>query len=148
MAEGPGGTGGGSKIPEVRQYTSVTVHGGNEFDTKQKRRGFETRPEDAEYKQEGILAPLESGGQICSLTRPAVEYKEFHRTITRDVLDDKEQRQQLIKELFYTRILVYVCAAINARVNMILYLGVRDDGTITGVEIERGLVMYNCPICC
>ena len=85
---------------------------------------------------------LESGGQVFSLLRPAVEYKEFGWAITRELLDDKEQKQQLIKVLLYKRVLVYACAAINARVNMVIYLGVQDDGTIVGVEIKHELVLH------
>ena len=93
-----------------------------------------------QYVQSGFLSALESGGQVSPLLRPAVEYKTADFPITREVL--KEQRQRLIEVILYKRVLIYACAAINARVNMIIYLGVRDDGTVVGVEIERELVGF------
>ncbi len=71
-----------------------------------------------------------SGGKV-----PAVDFKEFDTKLTQARIDDPVEREKLIKGFIYV-ILEYACAALNARTNMTLYMGVDDDGRVTGIEVE------------
>ena len=90
-------------------------------------------PEGHQYTQTWFFPKPES----C-----AVEYKEFAVQVTREKLKNKKERARIVKAFVYERVLEYACAAINNGVNLILYLGVRNDGTIVGVEIDREMVSH------
>ncbi len=65
----------------------------------------------------------------------AAEFKEIAWSITWEKWADEAAKQQDVKTLM-GRILTNACAAINARCNMTIYLGIQDDGTIRGILIE------------
>ncbi len=65
----------------------------------------------------------------------AREFKALNITITMEKWNNEQERSRLVSA-FLKRILSNACAALNARTNMILYLGVKDDGTITGIQIN------------
>ncbi len=55
--------------------------------------------------------------------------------ITEEKWNNPAERARLVTA-FLKRILDNACAALNARTNMILYFGVKDDGTILGIRIK------------
>ncbi len=71
-----------------------------------------------------------SGGLI-----PAIDFKEFDTKITQQRIDNPVEKEILIKG-FVWKILEYACAALNARTNLTLYMGVNDEGKVTGIEVE------------
>ena len=91
---------------------------------------------DLKYRPDAIMAAFECGPQPSLLTR-AIEFKAFDTLdITEAVLTDKAKKSEFIRVFVIDRVIKYACAAINARVNMVLYFGVADDGRVVGVKVE------------
>ncbi len=70
------------------------------------------------------------------------EFKELghYYEITADLLKDEAWQAEFVKAFICERVARIACAANNARVNMTIYLGVRDDGRVQGIRIPRELV--------
>ncbi len=73
---------------------------------------------------------LPSGGLVA-----AVDFKEFGIRVTWAKFNDPKQLDFLLKGLA-GNVLQYACAALNARTNFTLYMGVNDDGLVTGIQFE------------
>ena len=78
---------------------------------------------------------MESGGDPTSTRVVAVEFKALDVLVTHAKLRDPDERTRLARALM-SRIAEYACAALNARVNMTIYLGVNDDCVVVGVQVE------------
>ncbi len=88
------------------------------------------------YVQKRTIKILESGRCASSTRITAAEFKEIAWAITWEKWADEAAKQKDVKTIM-DRILTNACAAINARCNMTIYLGVKDDGAITGILIEN-----------
>ncbi len=73
---------------------------------------------------------LPSGGMVA-----AVDFKEFATVVTWAKFNDPKQLDILLRGMA-GKILEYGCAALNARTNFTLYMGVDDDGRVTGIQFE------------
>ena len=87
------------------------------------------------YRCGAPLTSFESGGTAASLAIVAIELKEIAWRLTREEWANSEQKQKYVLT-FMSRLLRNACAAINARCNMTIYFGVKDDGRVAGIFIE------------
>ncbi len=107
------------------------------FRRPQERRPYaEPKDKDLAYRLGAGLNCFESGSDPASGGKIAsIEFKEFATAITKRRLEDPAERKVIVEGLVY-KVVEYVCAAANDRGNMTLYMGVNDDGVVTGVQLE------------
>ncbi len=109
------------------------------FRRPQQGRGFGKIAEsikDLAYRLGSPLTCRERGGDLSSDGKvPAIDFKEFNTKLTKARFDDPEELDILTKG-FIGKIVEYACAALNARCNLTLYMGVNNDGIVTGIEVE------------
>ena len=65
----------------------------------------------------------------------AIEFKEFGTVVTWAIFEDAEKWDFLVMGVA-SKILEYGCSALNARTNLTLYMGVNDNGLVTGIKFE------------
>ncbi len=89
------------------------------------------------YRFGFALDEVESGLQPVSNARFARELKELTEMspITFKKWKSKEKRQ-LDERTFMKSVNNVACGSINARCNMVLHCGVRDNGVVVGIEFE------------
>ncbi len=99
-------------------------------------RQYGSQPNGLKYTFHWMLTKLESGLQAASTHLcVAMEFKEINFIVTEAKWKDKKSREQDERTII-GRVLRNACAGINARCNMTICLGVLDNGTIQGIEIE------------
>ena len=69
-----------------------------------------------------------------------VEFKEMNVRLTFELWNDMARRDDLVKA-FVDRVMENACAALNARTNLTLYLGVSDHGVVLGIFVESYLLV-------
>ena len=106
------------------------------FRPPQDPRAFGHPPGDITYRYKALLKAVEGGNNLAARNGVAREFKELAVEITTEKWNDPDQRKQLV-EAFVIRICDNACAALNARTNMTLHLGVKDKGQVTGIVIEH-----------
>ncbi len=113
----------------------------------QKSRTFGTVTPDFRYKPRIRLFKCPTARGEDENT-PVSEYHEdlgFPLSL-RGVMANFEARKKAEK-LFIETVLKTACAALNAREFTVIYFGVRDDGVVTGIEIEDADMvtrLYTC----
>ncbi len=86
---------------------------------------------DARYRF-GAMATIVEGARF--------ECKELDVTITAEKLANKEERERLA-EAIVSRVAENVCAALNARCDLTIYLGITDGGRVQGIRVPLELVV-------
>ena len=88
------------------------------------------------YRYLSPLKCFESGPDTSTGgLNPARDFKRFNVSLTWSLFNDTEKLRMLLMGLV-SNVLEYACATLNARTNFTLYLGVNDDGLVTGIEVE------------
>ncbi len=82
------------------------------------------------------IAVFEGAGGLAFLDDVAHEFKEMNVALTSGRLAVEAEWKRLVAA-FTRRILENACAALNARCNMTLHLGIKDNGKIMGLLVER-----------
>ena len=70
------------------------------------------------------------GGRV-----PCVDFKRFDTALTEERFRDKRQLEILTRG-FVDKVMEYACAALNARCNFTLYMGVDNDGIVKGIRVQ------------
>ncbi len=79
-----------------------------------------------------VLSMFEGG----SVGAVAHEFKAMDVFITEEIFNDKDRWKELV-DAFVQRIMDNACAALNARVDMTLHLGIDDEGHVHGIRVEK-----------
>ena len=83
---------------------------------------------------------------ICGGADDYVFLGELSKSLTNDLLTDKRQGKELENALIEA-VNKNACAAINARIDTTISVGVSRDGRVEGIEIESQLIVSQSKFC-
>ncbi len=82
---------------------------------------------------------VESGANLAGLVTArhhvALEFTTVSVVLTRDQMSERKKRTILLADYMY-KIAREACGAMNARLNLTIYLGITDGGIVKGIQFE------------
>ncbi len=88
---------------------------------------------------------FEGGGGVATLEDVAHEFKVMDLILNAEQL--QREKWKLLVKAFVKRVMENACAALNGRCNMTIHFGVKDDGNVLGILVERyDIVRSSIPV--